>query len=36
MDLLENDAATVWVNSKTTENESEITDQTDLGVFCKN
>jgi len=36
MDLLENDAVTVWVNSSTTENESEISDQTDLGVFCKN
>jgi len=33
MDLLENDAVTVWVNN--TENESEITEQTDLGVFCK-
>jgi len=36
MDLLENDDVTVWVNSRTTENESDITEQTDLGIFCKN
>ena len=31
MDLLENDAVTVWVNN--TENESEITEQTDWCIL---